>query len=127
MSDQYVPQNAEGPVQSKFQLSSAQYDALKWIAQIFLPALGALYFTIAAIWGLPFAEQIVGSITAVDAFLGILLGISTKSYWANTDNKAGILRIDTTDPETDKYGLEIHAPLSTLPNKSAVTFRVISS
>lgn len=127
MSDQYVPQNAEGPVQSKFQLSSAQYDALKWIAQIFLPALGALYFTIAAIWGLPFAEQIVGSITAVDAFLGILLGISTKSYWANTDNKAGILHIDTSDPSADKYLFEAHTPLSTLASKSAVTFRVISS
>ena len=127
MSDKYVPQNAEGPVQSKFQLSSDAYDALKWIAQIFLPALGALYFTIAAIWGLPFAEQIVGSITAVDAFLGILLGISTKSYWANTDNKAGILHIDTSDPSADKYLFEAHTPLSTLASKSAVTFRVISS
>lgn len=127
MSENYAPQNAVEPVQSKFQLSSDAYDALKWIAQIFLPALGALYFAVATIWGLPLAEQIVGSITAVDAFLGILLGISTKSYWANTDNKAGILHIDTSDPSADKYNLEVHAPLSTLPNKSAVTFRVVSS
>lgn len=127
MSENYAPQNAVEPVKSKFQLSSDAYDALKWIAQIFLPALGALYFAIATIWGLPLAEQIVGSITAVDAFLGILLGISTKSYWANTDNKAGILHIDTSDPSADKYLFEAHTPLSTLASKSAVTFRVISS
>lgn len=56
------------------------YDILKWIAQILLPALGALYFALASIWGLPYAEQIVGTITAVDAFLGALLGISTYMY-----------------------------------------------
>ena len=59
------------------------YDTLKWVAQILLPAIGTLYFAIASIWGLPYAEQIVGTITAVDAFLGALLGISTKMYNAN--------------------------------------------
>lgn len=61
-------------------LSNKTYDVLKWIAQILLPALGTLYFAIAQIWGLPYGEQIVGTITAVDAFLGALLGISTALY-----------------------------------------------
>ena len=56
------------------------YDTLKWIAQILLPALATLYFAIAKIWGLPYAEQIVGTMTAIDAFLGALLGISTYNY-----------------------------------------------
>jgi len=56
------------------------YDTLKWIAQILLPALATLYFAIAQIWGLPYAEQIVGTMTAIDAFLGALLGISTYNY-----------------------------------------------
>ena len=56
------------------------YDALKWIAQILLPAVATLYFAIAQIWGLPYAEQIVGTITAIDAFLGALLGVSTIQY-----------------------------------------------
>lgn len=56
------------------------YDALKWIAQYLLPALGTLYFALASIWGLPYGEQIVGTITAIDAFLGVLLGISTAQY-----------------------------------------------
>lgn len=60
--------------------SNKTYDKLKWIAQILLPAIGTLYFALAQIWGFPYAEQIVGTITAVDTFLGILLGISTYNY-----------------------------------------------
>ena len=56
------------------------YDVLKFIAQIVLPAVGTLYFALARIWNFPYAEEIVGTITAVDAFLGALLGISTLEY-----------------------------------------------
>ena len=61
-------------------LSNKMYDALKWIAQYLIPAAGALYFALAGIWGLPYGEEIVGTVTAVDAFLGIILGISTVQY-----------------------------------------------
>lgn len=61
-------------------LSNELYDKLKFLAQILLPALGTLYFALASIWGLPFGEQIVGTLTAIDAFLGALLGISTNNY-----------------------------------------------
>lgn len=61
-------------------MSNKVYDVLKWIAQYLLPGIATLYFALANIWGLPYAEQIVGSITAVDAFLGMLLGISTFQY-----------------------------------------------
>lgn len=61
-------------------MSNTVYDTMKFIAQIFLPAVGTLYFALAQIWGLPYSEQVVGTITAVDAFLGALLGISTMQY-----------------------------------------------
>ncbi len=61
-------------------MNNKVYDILKWIAQIFLPALGTLYFALAGIWDFPYAEAIVGTITAVDTFLGIILGISTIQY-----------------------------------------------
>ena len=67
-------------------LSDSNYDWLKWVAQIFLPAFGALIFALAQIWNIPYAEQIVGTITAVDAFLGALLGISTKMYYKAGEN-----------------------------------------
>ena len=62
-------------------MSNEMYDILKWIALILLPALGTLYFAIAGIWGLPYGEQVVGTITAVDAFLGAVLQISTDAYY----------------------------------------------
>lgn len=61
-------------------LNNKVYDTLKWFAQYFLPALGTLYFALASIWGLPYGEQIVGTITAVDTFIGVILGISTMQY-----------------------------------------------
>lgn len=61
-------------------LSDKTYSLLKWVALILLPALGTLYFALAGIWGLPFGEQIVGTITAIDTFLGAILGISTNNY-----------------------------------------------
>lgn len=61
-------------------MSNKLYDILKYIAQIVLPALGTLYFALSSIWGLPYGEAVVGTITAVDAFLGALLGISTAQY-----------------------------------------------
>lgn len=61
-------------------LSDKTYDILKWIAQIVLPAAATLYFALAGIWGFPYGEQIVGTITAIDTFLGALLGISTANY-----------------------------------------------
>ena len=61
-------------------LSNKTYDVLKWIAMVVLPAIGTLYFALAGIWGFPYAEQIVGTITAVDTFLGVMLGISAAQY-----------------------------------------------
>ena len=61
-------------------LDERVYKILKYVAQIALPAVGTLYFALAGIWGFPYGEEIVGTITAVDTFLGVLLGISTATY-----------------------------------------------
>ena len=68
-------------------MSNKVYDVLKCIAMYLLPALGTLYFALAGIWGLPYGEQIVGTITAVDTFLGVILGISTVQYNKRVDGK----------------------------------------
>ena len=68
-------------------MNDKTYDVLKWIAMIVLPAVATLYFTLASIWGLPYGEQIVGTITAIDTFLGVILGISTSQYNKRVDGK----------------------------------------
>lgn len=66
-------------------MSNKTYDILKYIAQILLPAIGTLYFALAGIWGLPYGEQVVGTITAVDTFLGVVLKVSSNSYYARME------------------------------------------
>lgn len=65
--------------------NSKIYDILKWIALVFLPALGTLYFALSGIWNLPYGEEVVGTIMAIDTFLGALIGISNINY--NKGNK----------------------------------------
>ena len=61
-------------------LSNKMYDILKEIAQIWVPAIATLYFTLAGIWGFPYGEQIVGTLAAIDVFMGAVLKISTIQY-----------------------------------------------
>ena len=61
-------------------LNNKVYDVLKWIAQLLLPAIATLYFALAQIWEFPYGEEIVGTISAIDVFLGVILGISTYVY-----------------------------------------------
>lgn len=74
----------------KFVFNNKTYDVLKFIAQIVLPAIGTLYFALANIWGLPYGEEIVGTITAVDTFLGSLLMISNANYQKEGDNNGNV-------------------------------------
>ena len=61
-------------------MSNKVYDVLKWIAMVGIPAAATLYFALAGIWGWPYGEQIVGTLTAIDTFLGVVLGISSVQY-----------------------------------------------
>lgn len=80
-------------------MDNKTYDILKYIAQIVLPATATLYFALASIWGLPYGEQIVGTITAVDTFLGAILMISSSNY-----KKA---QLKTTEEDGEfSYGFE---------------------
>ena len=68
----------------KIQLNDKVYDVLKWVCLIALPALGVLYAALSGLWGWPYTKEVVGTIAAVETFLGALLGVSTAQY-----NKGG--------------------------------------
>ena len=59
------------------------YNILKWITLILLPAVGTLYFALSVIWNFPYASHVIGTLAAIDTFLGSLLMIKTSSL----DNK----------------------------------------
>lgn len=101
------------------QLDNKVYDILKWVAQIVLPAAGTLYFALSSIWGLPYGEQIVGTLTAIDAFLGALLGISNNSFKGD-----GTLHVDTSNPEKDIYSIELEEHPTVLADKDKIVLKV---
>lgn len=82
-------------------LTNKVYDILKWVATYLLPALGTLYFALARIWQFPFGSEVVGTITAIDTFLGVILGLSKSAYQGD-----GQILIDTSDPDKDTYTLQ---------------------
>lgn len=100
MEDEYVPEHRgvpDGDSDKSPLLNDKLYDRLKFCALIVFPALGTLYFTIAQIWGLPKADEVVGTIVAIDAFLGVLLGISNRSYEDSDAQYDGELEVFQTE------------------------------
>lgn len=86
-------------------MTNKTYDVLKFIAQIVLPALGTLYAALAPLWNLPYSEQIVGTIVAIDAFLGALLGLSSANYYKKGKDVLGTLAIDPEN-ETAEFNFD---------------------
>lgn len=84
-------------------MSNRLYDTLKWVALVLIPALGALYFGLSKIWGFPMGEEIVGTLTTIDTFLGTLLGISNVKY-KNALLEDAVTYNELTDEENETGG-----------------------
>lgn len=104
-------------------LSNRQYDILRWVAMVGLPALGALYFALAPLWSLPKAEEVVGTIVAVDTFMGLLLGLAKKNYVNSGAAFDGVLNVDAQDNRLI-HQLDIQTPPEELGQKDAITLKV---
>ena len=102
-------------------LNNKVYDILKWLVQIVLPAIGACYAALAALWGFPYAEQVVGSISAICVLLGACLRISNSNYDGD-----GVLTVDRDLDESDenKYNLTLTKDLATLADKKSFVVTV---
>ncbi len=101
------------------------YDLMKLLVQLWIPAVSTLYFTLAAIWGLPAAEQVVGTLAALATFLGVSLRISNKSYRASNAPYDGVINITATASGTTLYSLELNSDPELLDTKSSVVFKVV--
>lgn len=107
-------------------LSNKAYDALKYLALVLLPALGTLYFAIASIWGLPYAEQVVGTIVAVDTFLGLALRLAAKSYDASDSKYDGVVEVEDKPDGGKTYSLVVHGdPAEVLSENDQLLFKIL--
>lgn len=103
-------------------LSDTAYNYLKYAVQIALPAVGTLYFTLASIWNLPYGEQVVGTITALALFGGVLIGINKHQYDRSEAKFDGALNVDHAADE--EFRLEFKQELPSLAKQDTVTLKV---
>ena len=82
-------------------LHNKAYDIMKWIVAIVLPACGSLYFALSGIWGLPCGDEVLGTLVAVETFIGAILGISTKNYNALEEANASAPELEEAYDEGD--------------------------
>lgn len=121
MTDQEI--SGQNSTKAPF-LSNKWYDHFTWLIRYGLPGAGTLYFTLAQIWGLPAGEQVVGTITAIALFLGVVLGASARQYQNSDERLDGALVVDTSDPEKDIYRLDLMTELEDLPGKNEIVLKV---
>ena len=106
-------------------ISNKAYDILRFLVQLLLPGVATLYFTLAQIWGLAGAEEVMGSISAIAIFLGAFMRLSTKSYNASDTKYDGDVVV-STNPATNNllYSLELYDDPEHIKDMKEVRFRV---
>lgn len=115
------------PKETRPWLSDKQYNFLKFVAQILLPASGTLYAAIGGLWGLPHVNEVIGTIVATDTFLGVVLGISSAQYNSAVPKYDGTMQVGAIDENglrTVQLDLDDHP--NNLIDKDVVSFKVQS-
>lgn len=106
-----------------FVLNDRTYDKLKWLVLIVLPASGTLYFALAQIWGWPHAEHVLGTVIALQAFMGGILGISSQQY-KNSDYRFDGTMTTTDAPNKKIVSVETNFHPDDLAQKDQVLLKV---
>lgn len=107
-----------------FVMSDRMYNGAKKLVQVYLPALSALYFGLASVWGLPAPDKVVGSIAVLCTFIGVCIGISNSTYKAMDGGKVGTIVITEEEDGPKKFSLEVDGDPEDMESKSTVTFRI---
>ena len=89
-------------------MSNSTFDVLKRAAELGLPALGALYFALAQIWGLPYGEQVVGTVAAVNTFVGVIVVIARNQYNNQDGMYDGDLLVSKNSDDAVSYMMELN-------------------
>jgi hypothetical protein len=108
-------------------LNDKWYTILEWVARVLLPAVATLYTAVGALWGWPNVTQVVGTIVAADAFLGVFLGFAQRSYDSSAAKFDGNIIVMGTPDGGKTFSLELDTNPDDMAEKSQITFKVIPS
>lgn len=122
-----MSKHAEGSTLNPLTLPSNVYDGVKNTALVILPAIGAFYFTVAQIWGLPAAEEVLGTIVSLETFLGALVGVNKILYKNSERSYDGVVQMIPTVDGT-AYQAHWKEPIGELAEaKDTLTLKVAST
>lgn len=97
--------------------------ASKWASILLLPFIGSVFFLVSVMLTMPNEKETLGVIVLFNFGMGATYAILELSE--NKKRVAGILAIDTKDPQKDVYRLEVNSPLDTLKGQKEVSFKVL--
>jgi len=123
--EEYVPEHRADMPESRGMLSNVTYDRLKWFALVAVPALSMLYFGIGEIWGLPHIKEVVGTISAVGTFLGVLLGLSSAKHQSDPSRFAGQVVYQDKGGKEPDVNLVLAKSPQEFQGRKEVTFKVV--
>lgn len=104
-------------------LSNRMYDILKQAASFGFPACIALYWALAQVWHFPNAEQVMGTLAAINVFIGGLIGRSSASYKSSGAKYAGVINISDGDSKITA-SMDLNGPAEELLQQSEATFKI---
>jgi hypothetical protein len=107
-----------------FVFSEKLYNRVKWVTTILLPAVSTFYFTLSGVWDLPYTTQVIGTLAALATFLGVLIGISTKSYNNSENRFIGDMVFETTEDGKKTFTLAFNEDPIDLELFPEVTFKI---
>jgi hypothetical protein len=131
MNDNYEPEHraeedpvvGDPPPRAHTLFSNNVYDKLKFVALVLLPGVGTLYFAVAGLWGLPKADEVVGTIVAIDTFLGLLLGLSNKQYNDSDERYDGAVDV-SPDEENGVTNLNFSLDPRSITEKDEIVLKI---
>lgn len=106
-------------------LSDSAYNVVKRSATIVFPALSALYIAVAQIWNFNHIEEVVGTLTAINTFCGVIIQLSKKSYYASSAPYVGEIKVQS-DGERKIFSLVVDGDPEELENMSSANFKINS-
>lgn len=106
-------------------LNNKQYDVIKYLTVVLLPAVGTLYFALSQIWGLPAGEAVLGTLAAIQVFIAATMRVTTKQYEESGEKYIGEINV-TENPDKTLFSLDLKGDPEELIDKDEAIFKVNS-
>lgn len=131
----YIPQHSDGaeheeplvgdaPPEAAVLLSNSIYDKVVAASLYILPALAAAYFGLAQIWGLPKAEEVLGTTAVLETLIGALVKVSRVTYNNSDARYDGQIVVNPSPSDDGTSSLHVALSPEAIATKKEISVRI---